>query len=133
MKVEQVTRIGPAYGARLRAAGVASTHVLLMTAGNVKGREALALVTGISTALLLGWVHHADLMRVEGVDSDYANLLEAAGVDSCAELAQWSAASLCAEKASVNDQQALGQRLPSRRAVRDWICKAKQLPHLVAH
>ena len=44
--------------------------------------------------LILEWVNHADLWRINGVGSEYSDLLEAAGVDSPAELAQRNAANL---------------------------------------
>jgi len=37
-------------------------------------------------------VNHADLCRIDGVGSEYADLLEAAGVDTVPELAQRNAA-----------------------------------------
>ena len=46
---------------------------------------------GISSTLILEWVNHVDLMRIKGVGSEYSDLLEAAGVDSPAELAQRNA------------------------------------------
>ena len=51
------------------------------------GRQALADSTGISPTLILEWVNHVDLWRINGVGSEYSDLLEAAGVDSPAELA----------------------------------------------
>ena len=51
-------------------------------------------MTGISEGQILKWVNHVDLMRIPGVGSEYSDLLEAAGVDSPAELAQRNAANL---------------------------------------
>ncbi len=48
----------------------------------------------ISGKLVLEWVNHVDLMRIDGVGSQYADLLSAAGVDSRAELARRNAANL---------------------------------------
>jgi hypothetical protein len=58
----------------------------------------------LSPKLILEWVNHADLMRVKGVGSEYADLLEAAGVDTVPELAQRNAASL-AEKLEASHQR----------------------------
>jgi len=46
-----------------------------------------AKTDGISEALILKWVHHADLFRIRGVAGQYVELLEAAGVDTVVELA----------------------------------------------
>ena len=58
------------------------------------GRTGIESATGISGKLILEWVNHVDLMRLDGVGSEYADLLEAAGVDSPAELAHRNAANL---------------------------------------
>ena len=53
--------------------------------------DRIAEATGIGGAQILEWVNHVDLMRIDGVGSEYSDLLEAAGVDSPAELAQRNA------------------------------------------
>lgn len=55
---------------------------------SANGRQEIGQKTGISAANILEWVNHVDLMRVRGVGEEYADLLEAAGVDSVPELAQ---------------------------------------------
>ena len=86
MKIEEIEGIGPAYGAKLTAAGVTTTEQLLERGASRKGRTELAGTTGITDTLILEWVNHADLMRIKGVGSEYSDLLEAAGVDSPAEI-----------------------------------------------
>src|SRR5512141_2691642 len=103
MKVEEVEGIGPAHAAKLVAAGVKSTDELLASGATPKGRDKLAEVTGISGKLILEWTNHCDLMRLKGVGSEYSDLLEAAGVDSPAELAHRNAANLTAAMATYND------------------------------
>jgi hypothetical protein len=44
--------------------------------------------TSITEKLILGWVSRADLTRVKGIGEEYADLFEAAGVDTVPELAQ---------------------------------------------
>ena len=74
----------------------------------------LAEKSGISEKLLLEWVNHADLCRLDGVAGEYADLLEAAGVDSVPELAQRNAANLSAALEHTNETKHAG----SPRAVR---------------
>ena len=52
-----------------------------------KGRAELAEKTGISEKLILKWPNHADPVRIKGIAGEYAELLEAAGVDTVPELA----------------------------------------------
>ena len=86
--IVEIEGIGPAYADKLRAAGVPTIDALLEKGATPEGRAALVEETGIDSVRVLRWVNHADLIRVVGVGPQYAELLEAAGVDSVPELAQ---------------------------------------------
>ena len=133
MKVEDIEGIGPAYGAKLTAAGVTTTETLLERGATRKGRTELAGATGITDTLILEWVNHADLMRIKGVGSEYSDLLEAAGVDSPAELAQRNAANLAKAIVEVNEQKKLVRVVPSEAVVAGWIAEAKEMKKVVEH
>lgn len=133
MKVEEVEGIGPAHAAKLNAAGVKTTDELLAAGATPKGRDQLAETTGISGALILEWTNHCDLMRLKGVGSEYSDLLEAAGVDSPAELARRNAANLTAAMAKYNDEHNIVRRAPSEKEVDGWVAEAKALPKVVEH
>jgi predicted flap endonuclease-1-like 5' DNA nuclease len=90
--LDGIEGIGPIYAAKLADAGLSTTDDLLAAGGSPGGRDDIAARTGISGSLILEWVNHADLYRINGVGSEYADLLEAAGVDSVPELAQRNAA-----------------------------------------
>ena len=133
MKIEEIEGIGPAYGAKLTAAGVTTTEQLLERGASRKGRTELAGTTGITDTLILEWVNHADLMRIKGVGSEYSDLLEAAGVDSPAELAQRNAANLALAIADVNEKKKLVRQAPSDSVVAGWIAEAKTMKKIVEH
>ena len=97
--------IGPAYAEKLSGQGLKTTDDLLAAAATPKGRQDLEAVTGISGALILGWVNKADLFRVKGIGTQYSDLLEAAGVDSVVELAQRRADKLTAKMANKKSGQ----------------------------
>jgi predicted flap endonuclease-1-like 5' DNA nuclease len=78
-------------------------------------------------------VNHADLMRIKGVGSEYADLLEAAGVDSVPELAQRNAANLAATLGNVNEAKNLVRRVPNEADVTTWVAEAKTLPKAVQY
>ena len=52
-----------------------------------RGRAAIAEKCDVSEKLVLKWVNMADLFRINGVGSEYAELLECGGVDTAKELA----------------------------------------------
>jgi len=133
MKIEDLEGVGPVYGEKLRAANVRTTDDLLAAAGPAAGRHALAESTGISADLLLRWANHADLYRISGIGSEYADLLEASGVDSCPELARRNAANLATTMAEANAARQIVRRLPTEEVVADWIAQAAKLPKVVTH
>jgi predicted flap endonuclease-1-like 5' DNA nuclease len=81
-RIEDIEGIGPAYAEKLRAAGISDTDALLERCGPKKAREQLSSASGIAEARIPDWVNMADLFRIPGVGSEYAELLEAAGVGS---------------------------------------------------
>jgi predicted flap endonuclease-1-like 5' DNA nuclease len=131
--IAEIEGIGPAYADKLRAAGVTSIDALLEKGATPDGRAALAEETGIDGVRVLRWVNHADLIRVVGVGPQYAELLEAAGVDSVPELAQRNVDNLVTGLAETNEARSLVRRVPSADDVADWIEQAKALPRIVAH
>ncbi len=133
MKIIDVEGIGPAYAAKLEEAGVATTDDLLERGASRKGRVDLAAATGIDDARILTWVNHVDLMRLTGVGSEYADLLEAGGVDSPAELAHRNAANLTVTLTEANAERNFVRQLPSETMIQRWIDEAKSLPKVVEH
>jgi predicted flap endonuclease-1-like 5' DNA nuclease len=134
MKIEDVEGIGPSYGGKLSAAGIATTDDLLAQGAKPGGRDQLAESTGISGKLILEWVNHVDLMRLDGVGSEYSDLLEAAGVDSPAELAQRNPANLATTiQEVVAARPTIVRRAPSESMIEGWIEQARKLPKIVEH
>jgi len=133
MKLEDGEGIGPSYAAKLTEHGVDTTEHLLEQGGTSAGRDALAEKSGISGKLLLEWVNHADLCRIDGVGGEYADLLEAAGVDTVVELATRNAANLAATLEQVNEEKKLVRRVPAESEVARWVEQAKGLPRAVHH
>jgi predicted flap endonuclease-1-like 5' DNA nuclease len=134
MKIEDVEGIGPVFAAKLNDAGVRTTEDLLEKGASSAGRDALSAATGLSTKQLLEWVNHVDLMRLDGVGSEYADLLEAAGVDSCAELARRNPANLAATFAELDAARPNWiRRVPGEATVAGWIEQAKALGKVVTH
>ena len=133
MKLEAVEGIGETYAAKLRDAGITTTEDLLLRARSRSGRGMLAAASGIPERMILQWVNHCDLMRIDGVGPEYADLLEAAGVDSCLELAGRNAANLHEALSARNEASTLVQRVPSVEMVQRWISAAGTADRAVMH
>jgi len=131
--LEKVEGIGELYGKKLRDAGVSNTEMLLEAGSTRKGRDELAAKTGIASKLILEWVNHVDLFRVKGVGEEYADLLEASGVDTVPELAQRRADNLHKKMAEVNGEKKLVRQLPPEKQVQEWIDHARDLPRKIQY
>ena len=132
-KLSAIEGIGEAYLAKLEAAGIASVEGLLKVCGGKKGRKEMAGKSGISEKLLLNWVNRADLSRIKGVSTQYADLLECAGVDTVPELAQRNPENLQTRMSDINGEKKLVRKLPTVTQVQDWVAQAKELPRVVSH
>lgn len=126
-KVEKIESVGPVYAEKLAAAGIKSVEELLEKCTTRKGRTEVAEVTGIPDKLILKWANQADLMRIKGVGPEFAELLEAAGVDTVAELKHRKAENLAARMKEVNEVRMITRQSPSAKPVADWIEQAKNL------
>ena len=134
MKMEEVEGIGPIEAEKLALAGIETAEALLEQGAKPGGRTAIEKATGISGTLILKWVNRIDLMRIKGVGSEYSDLLEMAGVDSPAELAQRNAANLATTfQEVVAARPGTVRRVPTESEVQGWIDQSKDLPKVVEH
>lgn len=132
-KIIDIQGVGPVYAEKLQAAGVNKVSDLLEKGKTAKGRKELEDATGIRHDLILTWVNHADLFRVKGVGPQFAELLEASGVDTVKEFAHRNAENLVAKMTEVNDKEHRTRRVPTVKEVQKMIDQAKELPAVVTY
>ena len=130
-KLSDIEGIGEVYSAKLEEAGITTLEHLLEAGSERKGRKEIAENSGISDKLVLNWINRADLARVTGISTQYADLLEVTGVDTVPELAQRRADNLHAAMVEVNDVKNLVRKVPALSQVEVWIAQAKELPRVV--
>ena len=133
MKLLDIEGIGPAYASALEKCGLTTSEDLLKEGATPTGRHKIAEKSGITEKLVMEWVNHTDLCRIHGVAGEYADLLEAAGVDTVPELAQRNAANLEKAMASLNETAKLVRRLPTQGEITHWIDEAKTLPRAITY
>ncbi|MCG6871776.1 MAG: DUF4332 domain-containing protein [Gammaproteobacteria bacterium] len=131
--IEAIEGIGPKYGAKLRKIGCSSPAALLRDGATRKGRSAIAQNSGISEKIVMRCVNMADLFRIKGVASQYAELLEAAGVDTIKELRNRRADNLTVAMQTTNAKKKLVRQVPSEKMVAGWIAQAKTLKPAVTY
>lgn len=132
-KLDLIEGIGPVYMAKLKEAGVGSIEELLEVCKTRKGRSDLAEKSGISAKLILTWTNHADLFRIKGLAGEYAELLEASGVNTVPQLATRVAENLHNKMVEVNEAKSLVRKLPSVGQVEGWIKEAGTLPRIIEY
>ena len=132
-RIEEIEGIGPSMGAALRDAGINTVDELLDAACDKSGRTVLADKTQIAEARILKWANMADLFRISGIASQYAELLEGAGVDTVKELKHRNAENLVAKMNEVNTEKNLVRKTPTVTVVSAWIEQAKSLPAKITH
>jgi predicted RecB family nuclease len=131
--IHTIEGIGLRYAESLRSVGISTTEHLLRAGATVQGRAELARKTGISSKLILRWVNMCDLFRVRGVATQYAELLEAAGVDTVKELCNRNPENLAMTISKINAEKKLVRTLPNSKRVTGWIEHAKSLQPMVTY
>ena len=100
-----------------------------------KHRHLNALLSGNTYGglLILRWVNMCELFRVRGVATQYAELLEAAGVDTVKELRNRNSEHLATTMSKANAEKKLVRTLPNNNHVNGWIEHAKSLLPIVTY
>ncbi len=125
--------VGEVYAEKLNAAGIKTTDDILEKCAAPKGRKELAEATGISPKLILKWTNHSDLMRIKGIAGQFAELLEAAGVDTVKELRHRVPANLKAKLDECNEAKNLVNRVPNLPEIEAMVAQAKELEPIISY
>lgn len=126
-KIIDIEGVGEVYAEKLQAAGINKVSELLDKCADPKGRKELAEATEISEKLILRWTNHADLFRINGVGPQFAELLEAGGVDTVKEFRHRVAENLQPKLAEINEARHICGRVPAVVEVQRMIDQAKEL------
>ncbi len=133
MKITEIEGIGKIYADKLNAIGIITTEDLLVHGATKSERKELAEETGIADARILTWVNMADLLRIKGVGSQFAELLHAAGVDTVKELRTRNAENLHAKLVEVQEEKKITRTVPALSQVTDYISQAKDLDPVISY
>ncbi len=126
-QVSEIKHISNEVQAKLVEMGVKTTDQLLAEAHEYNKRKSLAEKIGIDVRDVTELVNRADLMRIDGVGKEMANLLEECGVDSCKELQHRVPANLQAKMKETNDEHKIAHHAPTLAQVESWIKQAATL------
>ena len=132
-KIVEIEGVGEVYAEKLTAAGINKVSELLEKCADPKGRKELAEATGIAEKNILRWTNHADLFRINGVGPQFAELLEAAGVDTVKEFRHRVAENLQPKLEEVNAARRICGRVPVVAEIQKMIDQAKELEPKVTY
>ncbi len=130
-KICEMEGIGRTFANKLQTLGIDTTEALLQKGATPSARRHISSKTGIDEALLLRWVNHADLLRIQGLVEEYADLLRAAGIASVRDLRRQKQDLLHSKLMAISEATRLIHRVPTRDQIGFWIREAKGLSRLV--
>lgn len=125
--------IGAQTQKKLAKANVRTVEGLLREGCTKKGRKSLAETTGVDEKKLLDLVNMADLFRIKGVSTQYAELMKAAGVDTIKELRKRKPENLHEKMAETNQKKKLTRVVPSVKMITKFVEQAKTMDAVVTH
>ncbi|WP_026954102.1 DUF4332 domain-containing protein [Algoriphagus vanfongensis] len=131
--IDAIEGIGEVYKGKLAEAGVKSVEGLLEAGATKAGRKKLAEASGVDESKILTWVNMADLFRINGVGSQFAELLKATGVDTVKELRNRNAANLHEALTKTQEEKGLTKVVPALSKVEDFVAQAKELDPVVTY
>lgn len=132
-RISEIEGIGPVFAKKLGDAGVKTVEDLLKNGATKAGRKKLAAASDIEEEKVLKWVNMADLFRIKGIATQFAELLEAAGVDTVKELRNRKAENLHAKLVEVQAEKKITRAVPGLNQVANFIEQAKALPPVVTY
>lgn len=119
---------------KLANLGITTMDELTKRASSREYREKLSREINVDKSKILEWMNRIDLMRVEGIDPDYANLMEESSVDTVIELSKRNPENLYQKLSEVLDAMPfVVDEKPTLEQVRSWIEKAKILKRLIEY
>ena len=131
-KLHKIEGIGTIFAERLASMGIETMDDLLAAGRTREARIEIAAKVKITSRHIDKWVIQADLARVNGIGSEYADLLRRAGIRSVSDLAKADADQLLQLLRQSNRTYHNGvNRLPAISRIQSWIEKSGELEPLL--
>jgi predicted flap endonuclease-1-like 5' DNA nuclease len=125
--IESVEGIGQGFGNRLKADGISTTEALLELCASDAGVERVCKCVDLDENTVRNWGTMADLMRINGLGGQWAELMWRAGVTSVQDLAQREIEPLRARMREVNEEEHRVAELPGEKRVTKFLEDAGRL------
>ena len=131
--IETLEGIGPKTGQMFRDYGIATVGDYLRKLYSHEAREQAAKDLEIRVKPVHEWASMSDLLRVQGIDHQYAELAFASGIQTVGQLASSNASDLADKMEATNKagKQLIAPQAPSSDEVTHWVDVAKNMSIVV--
>ena len=126
-RIDEFGRFDAADRERLALIGIRTTGELIQVCATAEDRARIRRLTGLDRELLLRWVHLADLMRIEGIGRQYAELLGESGAGTVVMLRLAEPRKLAGKVLTANRELKLAKTTPSEETIVRWVDEARRL------
>lgn len=113
---------------QFKAIGISNTLQLLDAVDSAKTKRSLARSLSTTSRQMTRWLYSADLLRIRGLSTHYANLLIEVGVCTATELAYADIDMLIRNMQSINKRKRFVKRMPAHSQISQWQLEAQTLP-----
>lgn len=125
--IETIEGIGAGFGKRLRADGVDTTEKLLQLCVSDEGVAQVCKCVDLDADTIKNWGTMADLVRIQGLGGQWAELMWRAGVKSVQDLGKQDIGPLRERMREVNEAEHRVAELPGENRVAGFIRDASSM------
>ncbi|HHL19206.1 MAG TPA: DUF4332 domain-containing protein [Thiothrix sp.] len=126
--IQDIHIINSEEGKHLSQMNIISTEDMIDKCSSQEGVERIAKSMGKENWVVRSWVSMADLMRVQGVDTVNAELLELSGISSVQALASAKLSKLTESIKIIHKHVGKTNHVPDSEEIEGWIKSAANLP-----
>jgi nucleotidyltransferase/DNA polymerase involved in DNA repair len=124
--ISKIEGLGEKSKEKLEAIGIHTVKDLREATETDDGIKRLHEQTGIYLKYIEDWAAQVKLHQIKGVNEEYADLLQEAGFNSKADLANQKPLELLERLHKVNQEKNLVRRMPSVNQILRWIEQGKK-------
>lgn len=131
--IETLEGIGPKIGSQMRSIGIPTIEEFLRRAYLPEQRSEIADEISLRQKMVDNWACMSDLLRVEGIDHQSAELIFKSGVKLVSDLAEQDAGRFVKKMHEVNTAGAhlIAPTVPETQDVEHWIRRAENMKSVV--
>ncbi len=131
--IETIEGIGKYTGERFRGAGISTVGDVLRQLNTPQKRQDFATKMDMKVSPVNEWAYQADIIRIESMDNQFAELVHLSGANNVEELAKQDVKKFTKKMCERNQsgRQLIAPIDPTEAQVKGWIKKAKKMQAII--